>query len=208
MQRPGEPGDDTWGDLPLNKPAGERRLDHRQLRSEAESDVLVDGQAEAVGACVARRPTATRSTHNSTLALDPDTGKMVWYYQFTPGETHDIDDAFENMLIDHDGRHSLFKMGKLGILWELDRKTGKFISCTDLGFQTLVEFDPTTGKAHYPADMIPEEERADPVYCPGAHRRPQLAGDGVSSRDPRDLHPDSSDMYPCRYSAKRLKRTR
>jgi len=48
---------------------------------------------------------------------------MVWYYQFTPGETHDIDDAFENVLIDHDWRSSLFKMGRLGILWELDRKT-------------------------------------------------------------------------------------
>ena len=57
---------------------------------------------------------------------------MVWYYQFTPGETHDIDDAFENVLIDHGGRSSLFKMGKLGILWELDRKTGKFVAAHDL----------------------------------------------------------------------------
>jgi Tfp pilus assembly protein PilF len=50
---------------------------------------------------------------NSVLALDPATGDLEWYYQFVPGETHDLDEVFESVLIDHDGRRSLFKMGKL-----------------------------------------------------------------------------------------------
>ena len=48
---------------------------------------------------------------NSVLALDADTGELAWYYQFTPGETHDLDDVFESVLIDHNGRRSLFKHG-------------------------------------------------------------------------------------------------
>ena len=62
---------------------------------------------------------------NSTLALDPDTGKIVWYYQHLPGETHDMDEVFESILVDAGGRQSLFKMGKIGVLWELDRTTGQ-----------------------------------------------------------------------------------
>ena len=46
---------------------------------------------------------------------------MQWYYQHLPGETHDMDEVFENLLIDIEGRKSLFKIGKLGILWQLDR---------------------------------------------------------------------------------------
>ena len=50
-------------------------------------------------------------------ALDPATGEIDWYYQFVPGESYDLDEAFESLLIDRGGRKSLFKMGKLGILF-------------------------------------------------------------------------------------------
>jgi alcohol dehydrogenase (cytochrome c) len=50
---------------------------------------------------------------NSTLALDPKTGKMQWYFQHIPGEAHDMDEVFERVLIDVDGRPSVFSMGKL-----------------------------------------------------------------------------------------------
>ena len=64
---------------------------------------------------------------------------MKWYYQHLPGETQDMDEVFESVLIDIGGRKSLFKMGKLGILWQLDRATGAFIRATDLGYQNIVE---------------------------------------------------------------------
>ena len=37
---------------------------------------------------------------SSTLALDPDTGRIVWYHQFIPGETMDMDESFEQILVD------------------------------------------------------------------------------------------------------------
>ncbi len=63
---------------------------------------------------------------------------------------------FESILIDVGGRPSLFKMGKLGILWQLDRMTGKFIRATDLGYQNILDVDPQTGKVTYLPGMIPK----------------------------------------------------
>jgi alcohol dehydrogenase (cytochrome c) len=93
---------------------------------------------------------------NTTLALNPDDGKIVWYRQWIPGEQNDMDEVFEHILVDHDGRQSLFKMGKLGILWEADRRTGQFINATDLGYQNLVDLDKKTGKVTYRPNMIPQ----------------------------------------------------
>ena len=64
---------------------------------------------------------------NSTLALNPDDGAIVWYRQHVPGETLDLDEAFEQVLIDHDGQRLLFAIGKHGILWKLDRENGRFV---------------------------------------------------------------------------------
>ena len=35
------------------------------------------------------------------MALDPDTGKLKWFYNHAPGESLDLDEVFERMLIDH-----------------------------------------------------------------------------------------------------------
>jgi alcohol dehydrogenase (cytochrome c) len=185
VARPGEPGGETWGDLPLNRRAG--------------SDVWITGSYDAKlnltywstaqakpWARVSRGTDGDTLYTNSTLALDPDTGKMVWYYQFTPGESHDIDDAFENTLVDYEGRSSLFKMGKLGILWELDRRTGKFVAAHDLGYQTLVEFDPQTGKVQYQQGMIPKLN-VPLKYCPTAI--------GVRNWRATAYHPDTRALY-------------
>jgi len=44
---------------------------------------------------------------------------MKWYYQHLPGETQDMDEVFENILIDT-GDAIAFQNGQLGILWQLD----------------------------------------------------------------------------------------
>src|SRR5213078_5382773 len=36
----------------------------------------------------------------SVVALDPDTGKLKWHYQFTPHDVHDWDSTQNPMLID------------------------------------------------------------------------------------------------------------
>jgi alcohol dehydrogenase (cytochrome c) len=65
-----------------------------------------------------------------------------------------MDEVFENILIDNGSRKSLFKMGKLGILWELDRITGAFIRTSDLGYQNILDVD-KNGKVAYRAGKIP-----------------------------------------------------
>ena len=52
-----------------------------------------------------------------------------------------MDEVFENVLIDIKGRKSLFKIGKLGILQQLDRISGEYINATDLGYQNIVSLE-------------------------------------------------------------------
>ena len=64
---------------------------------------------------------------NSTLALDPDTGKLKWYFSTRRARSLDLDEVFERVLIDHGDQKTLMTIGKAGILWKLDRVTGKFL---------------------------------------------------------------------------------
>ena len=127
---------------------------------------------------------------NSTLAIDPETGKVVWHHQFIPGETHDMDEVFESVLVDRGGRRSLYKMGKLGILWQLDRADGKFVAAHDLGYQTLVEVDAVAGRAVLQGGHAAEARHRVRVL-PRYRRRPRLAGDVV-----RPGHGRAGDSHP------------
>jgi alcohol dehydrogenase (cytochrome c) len=155
IARPGEPGGETWGDLPLQFRAGSDAWIPGSY--DADANLIYWATAQAKPWARAVRGTEGDALYtNSTLALDPDTGKIKWYYQHLPGETQDMDEVFESILIDSGGRKSLFKMGKLGILWQLDRTTGKFIHATDLGYQNIVEVGPETGKVTYQPGKIPQ----------------------------------------------------
>ena len=65
-----------------------RNLDHRQLRSGAEPHLLGHRAGEALGAGEPRHSASSTpaSTQASTLALNPDDGKLAWHYQHIPGE--------------------------------------------------------------------------------------------------------------------------
>jgi alcohol dehydrogenase (cytochrome c) len=155
VARPGEPGGNTWGDLPLTFRAGSDAWISGTYDPDA--NLVYWGTAQAKPWARAVRGTDGDALYtNSTLALDPDTGKMKWYYQHLPGETQDMDEVFERILIDTGGRKSLFTMGKLGILWQLDRTTGAFISASDLGYQNIVEVNPNSGKVTYRPGKIPQ----------------------------------------------------
>ena len=105
---------------------------------------------------------------NSTLALDPRTGQVEWYFQHVPGETLDLDIVYERVLIDIDDQKLLFTIGKDGILWKLDRETGKFVDLTETVYQDVFEsIDRETGRVTYRPD-IREARVGDPVEaCPG-----------------------------------------
>ena len=155
IARPGEPGGDTWGDLPLRFRAGSDAWIAGSYDPDLNIVYWATSQAKP-WARVVRGTDGDALYTNSSLALDPDTGELLWYYQYLPGETHDMDEVFESLLIDVDGRKQLFKMGKLGILWQLDRETGEFLNATDIGYQNLVDVDRETGEVTYRPELLPE----------------------------------------------------
>ncbi len=185
VARPEDPGGDTWGDLPLRFRAGSDAWVAGSYDPDANLIYWGTSQAKPWARAV-RGSDGDALYTNSTLALNPDNGQMAWYFQHLPGETHDMDEVFENILIDVDGRKSLFKMGKLGILWQLDRETGEFIKGTDIGYQTIVNLDPITGKISYRDGMIPRigEELN---MCPSTS--------GFKSWRAMAYSPDTSAMY-------------
>ena len=83
---------------------------------------------------------------SSTLALKPDDGKLAWYFQHVQGETFDMDVVFERVLVDIGDRKTLFTIGKAGILWKLDRKTGEFLDAKETLFQNIFTLNDKTGK--------------------------------------------------------------
>lgn len=66
------------------------------------------------------------------LAIDPDTGKLKWYFQFTPHDLFDYDAVETPMLIDAvyrgEARKLLVEANRNGYLYLLDRTNGKFLS--------------------------------------------------------------------------------
>jgi PQQ-dependent dehydrogenase (methanol/ethanol family) len=70
----------------------------------------------------------------SVVALDPDTGRRKWHYQFTPNDTHDWDSTEDVLLVDRlqDGapRKLMLHADRNGVFYVLDRTNGKFVSAT------------------------------------------------------------------------------
>ena len=165
VARPGEPGGDTWGDLTLTFRAGSDAWIPGSY--DADADLIYWSTAQPKPWASAQRGTEGAALYtNSTLALDPETGEIRWYFQHIPAETHDLDEVFEVIIVDRGDRRSLFKMGKIGVLWELDPKTGAFLNAYDLGYQNIVDIDPTSGQGILRRERIPQV--GVPVdYCPG-----------------------------------------
>ena len=117
---PGERGGDTWGDLPVMFRAGSDSWIPGSY--DPVTRTLFHGTSQAKPwARVVRGTDGDALYTNSTLALDPETGEMKWYFQHIPGETLDMDESFERILVEYDGQRSVFTMGKMGVLWEAAR---------------------------------------------------------------------------------------
>ena len=76
----------------------------------------------------------------SVLALDPNTGKLKWYFQFTPHDTHDWDANETPVLVDLPFRGSsgklLIQANRNAFYYVLDRETGRFLYGTAFAHQT------------------------------------------------------------------------
>ena len=106
---------------------------------------------------------------NSTLALRPQTGELVWYFQHIPGETIDMEVGFERILADIDGTPTLLTVGKDGILWKLNRATGDYIDLLDTMEQTIFDVDRSTGKIAYREDIASAGIGDTYTACPGIY---------------------------------------
>ncbi len=164
----GEPGGDTWNGLPNLLRGGADTW----IAGTYDPDLNTTywGVAQAKPWMRASRKTGDAATlySSSTLALDPDTGRLKWYFQHASGESLDLDEVFERVLIDHGDQRTLMTIGKAGILWKLDRVTGKFLDAKQTLFQNVYSnLDATTGALTYRQDILDQKTGEWIASCPG-----------------------------------------
>jgi alcohol dehydrogenase (cytochrome c) len=194
--RTGEPGGDTWGGMP----------DAERIASTWGLPGTYDPQLGLVYWGVANPSPYTRlerysgdenaiPTHapaelfsNSTVALDVESGKMVWYYQHNPGDDWDLDYPHERTLLrtvfDPDPvqvkwinpdiprgsqRDIAVMVGEGGGIWALDRQDGRFLWATPFPFDVpeffIADIDVNTGTVHLNTDMIARHPGHHHVIC-------------------------------------------
>jgi alcohol dehydrogenase (cytochrome c) len=175
IARPGQPGGDSWNGLPVEARHGGGVWTSGTYDPSRNLLFFGISNTYTVGGLLTPRPNGEGSNDalytNSTVALDPDTGRLVWFYQHMNREVWDLDWAFERTLgvlsIDGRPRDVMFTVGKLGIFDVLDRETGAYLFSKDLGVQNLVRsIDPKTGRKIPNPDFEPLPGKTS-VICPG-----------------------------------------
>ena len=183
---PGEPGDDSWGDVafedrqhvgawmvPSYDPALNMLYIGTSVTSPAPKFML--GGADLA-----------HLYHNSTLALDADTGDIVWYYQHL-NDHWDLDHPFERLLVDTavapDPREvswinpnlrsgEVRKVitgipGKTGVVYTLDRETGEFLWATPTVTQNVIShIDGATGAVTENSEVVFSGLGQEVLACP------------------------------------------
>src|SRR5580692_1970899 len=106
---------------------------------------------------------------SSLLAIDPDTGKLKWYFQFTPHDLYDYDGVETPVLVDtqYEGkpRKLIVEANRNGYVYVIDRTNGKFLSATQF-VKTLnwAKGIDANGRP-IPTDLLPTAEGT--LICPG-----------------------------------------
>ena len=168
IPREGEPGFDTWGKLPKEHRAGVETW----IAGSYDPDLNLTywGTAQSKPWSFLNRGTTPFEKTlyaNSTLALNADTGKLAWYFQHAPGESFDLDEVFERVLVDIGTQKVSFSAGKAGVLWKLDRRTGQFLAHKEMVGQTIWErIDPKTGVPSYRPDILEMQFDQTLNVCP------------------------------------------
>ncbi len=185
---PGEPGDETWGDVPFE----ERKHVGTWMRPsyDPELNLIYIGTSVTSPAPKFLLGGADKKHlyHNSTLALDADTGEIVWYYQHL-NDHWDLDHPFERLLVDTavspdasqvswinprlragDVRKVITGIpGKTGVVYTLDRETGEFLWATPTVTQNVISnIDGATGAVSENAEVVFSSEGQEVLACPHA----------------------------------------
>jgi alcohol dehydrogenase (cytochrome c) len=104
----------------------------------------------------------------SLLALDPDTGKLKWHFQFTPHDTHDWDATQVPVLLDSTVRGRARKLvvvpSRNGFYYALDRQTGEFLLAKPYVKQTWAKEIDSRGRPVVNPGQEPSLEGNDSVW--------------------------------------------
>ncbi len=189
IPRPGEPGDETWGNV---ADANRRHVGAWMVPSfDAETNLLIVGTSVTSPAPKYRLDGNDKQYlyHNSTLALNADTGKIVWYYQHVV-DHWDLDHPFERLIVETaitpdaaqvtwinprirpgERRKVITGVpGKTGIVYTLDLKTGEFLWARPTVMQNVVQkIDGATGKVTVNPDTIFQKAGETKFVCPTAN---------------------------------------
>ena len=186
IPRPGEPGDETWGDVAYEDrrhvgawmvPSFDPALNLIYIGTSVTSPApkfLVGGINNK------------HLYHNSTLALDADTGEITWYYQHL-NDHWDLDHPFERLLVDTAVAPSADAVswinprirpgeqrqvvtgipGKTGIIYTLDRATGEFLWATpSVGQNVVSNIDGATGVVTENSEVVFTRDGQEVMTCP------------------------------------------
>jgi alcohol dehydrogenase (cytochrome c) len=107
---------------------------------------------------------------NSILALNADTGRLQWYFQFTPHDLYDYDATQIPVLLDTEWnskpRKLLVLANRNGFVYVLDRTNGEFFSAKPFGRVTWAERIGPDGRPVVNTAM--EKKNEGNLVCPGA----------------------------------------
>ena len=205
---PDQPGGDSWGGLPR----AARR--HASAWMVGSYDPLLDLVYWGTGP-PAPLPEKLRGAGkadllftNSTLALNPDTGEMSWYFQHLPRDNWDLDHVFERMIVETEISPNPAEVpwispdlqpgtrrkvitgvpGKTGLIWTLDAATGKFLWARPTVYQNIMTgLDLRTGRPIIDESTTPQSVENAAFACPhllGGKNQPSGA-----------YSPDTNAMY-------------
>ena len=185
VARADEPGGNTWANVPnYLRGGGETWITGSY---DPVLGLVYFGVAQAKPWVAASRGMTVHDAAlytSSTVALRPDDGTLAWHFQHVPGETLDLDEVFERVLVDVEGRQVVFSAGKHGILWKLDRETGEFLGYKETVFQNVFDrIDPETGAVTYRQDIIDAQVEQLVPACPSTA--------GGKNWHPMSYHPGS-----------------
>jgi alcohol dehydrogenase (cytochrome c) len=186
IPKPGEPGNETWGDIPYDQ----RKHVGSWMVPSYDPELHLVYIGTSVTSPAPKFMLAGNDKkylyHNCTLALDVETGRMVWYYQHIV-DHWDFDHPFERYLIDTvvapDKSQVLWinprlkpgerrKVvtgipGKTGIVYTLDRQTGEFLWATPTVRQNVVsKIDGATGEVTVNPETTFSHKGEERFVCP------------------------------------------
>ena len=175
IARPGEFGGDTWNDLDLEQRNGASAWVPGSFDASLGLAFFGIAQTYDTGPL---RFLADGATSNdalytdSTLAIDPDTGDLVWYFQHLPNDQWDLDFAFEQQVFEMPVDGTMTKViltgGKPAVFDAVRADNGEYLFSFDLGLQNVIEsIDPATGRKNIAPGITPGDGESK-LVCPHA----------------------------------------